>query len=75
VALDAKGDDELSLHFVKSRLLQKERRHAETSSATTRTGDMALVGTNYRGQGRRDDLSKIECYSRSTKNLALRRDQ
>jgi len=27
-----------------------------------RIGDMALVGANYRGQGRRGDLSKIECY-------------
>jgi len=61
-ALDAKGEDELSLDFVKSRLLQEERRQADKSPATKRIGDMALVGANYRGQGRRGDLSKIECY-------------
>ena len=27
-----------------------------------RIGDMALVGANYRGQGRPGDLSKIECF-------------
>jgi len=62
VALDAKGEDELSLDFVKSRLLQEERRQADKSPAIKRIGDMALVGANYRGQGRRGDLSKIECY-------------
>jgi len=62
VALDAKGEDELSLDFVKSRFLQEERRQADTSPATMRIGDMALVGANYRGQGRRGDLPKIECY-------------
>jgi len=62
VALDAKGEDELSLDFVKSRLLQEERQQADKSPATKRIGDMALVGANYRGQGRRADLSKIECY-------------
>jgi len=62
VALDAKGEDELRLDFVKSRLLQEERRQAEKSPATKRIGDMALVGANYRGQGRRGDFSKIECY-------------
>jgi len=62
VALDAKGEDELSLDFVKSRLLQEERRQADKSPATKRIGDMALVGANYRGKGRRGDLSKIECY-------------
>jgi len=62
VALDAKGEDELSLDIVKSRLLQKERRQADKSLSTKRIGDMALVGANYRGQGRRGDLSKIECY-------------
>jgi len=61
VALDAKGEDELSLDFVKSRLLQEERRQADKSPATKRIGDMALFGANYRGQGRRGDLSKIEC--------------
>jgi len=49
VALDAKGKDELSLDFVKSRLLQEERRQADKSPATKRIGDMALVGANYRG--------------------------
>jgi len=62
VALDAKGEDELSLEFVKSRLLQEERRQADKSPATKRIGHMALVCANYRGQGRRGDLSKIECY-------------
>jgi len=62
VALDAKGEDELSVDFVKSRLLQKERRQEDKSLATKRIGDMALVGANYRGQGRRGDLSKIDCY-------------
>jgi len=62
VALDAKGEDELSLDFVNSRLLQEERRQADKSPATKRIGDMALVDANYRGQGRRGDLSKIECY-------------
>jgi len=62
VALDAKGEDELSLDFVKSRLLQKERRQADKSPETKRFGDMALVGANYRGQGRRGDHSRIECY-------------
>jgi len=62
VALDAKGEDELSLDFVKSRLLQEERRQADKSPATKRIGDMAIVCANYRGQGRRGGLSKIECY-------------
>jgi len=61
VALDAKGEDDLSLDFVKSRLLQEERRQADKSPSTKRIGDMALVGANYRGQGRRGDLSQIEC--------------
>jgi len=43
-------------------LLQEERRQADKSPATNRIGDMALVGANYRGQGRRGDLFKIECY-------------
>jgi len=62
VAPDAKGEDELSLAFVKSRLLQEEQRQADKLPATKRIGDMALVGANYRGQGRRGDLSKIECH-------------
>jgi len=62
VALDAKGEDEVSLDFVKSRLLQEEWRQADKSPATKRIGDMALVGANYRGQGRRGDLSKTACY-------------
>jgi len=62
VALDAKGEEELSLDFVKSRLLQEERRQADKSPATKRIRDMALVGANYRGQGRRSDLTKVECY-------------
>jgi len=62
VALDGKGGDELSLKLVKSRLLQEERRQADKSPVIKRIGDMALVGANYRGQGRRGDLSKIECY-------------
>jgi len=62
VALDAKGEDELILEFVKSRLLQEERRQADKSPAKKRIGDIALVGANYRGQGRRGDLFKIECY-------------
>jgi len=62
VALDAKGEDELSLDFVKSRLLPEEPRQADKSPSTKRIGDMALVGANYRGQGRCGDLSKIECY-------------
>ena len=63
VAPDAKGEDELSLDFVKSRLLQEYRRHADKSPATKRNGNMALVSANYREQGRRGDISKIECYS------------
>jgi len=62
VALDAKGEDELSLDFVQSRLLQEERRQADKSPSTKRIGNMALVCANYRAQGRRGDLSKIECY-------------
>jgi len=62
VALDAKGEDELSLDFVKTRLLQEERRQASKSPVLKRIGDMALVGANYRGEGRRGDLSRIECY-------------
>jgi len=62
VALDAKGEDKQSLDFVRSRLLQQERRQADKSPSTKRVGDMALVGANYRGQGRRGDLPKIECY-------------
>jgi len=61
VALDAKGEDEQSLDFGKSRSLQEQRRHADKSPSTKRIGDMALVGANYRGQCRRGDLSKIEC--------------
>jgi len=64
VALDAKAEDELSLVFGKSRLLQEERRQADKSPSTKRIGDMALVGAIYRGQERRGDLSKIECYYR-----------
>ena len=62
VALDAEGEDELSLDFVNSSLLQVERRQADKLPAIKRIGDMALVGANYRGQGRCGDLSKIECY-------------
>jgi len=62
VALDSKDEDELSLDFVKSRLLQEGRHQEDKSPATKRIGDMALVGANYRGQGRRGDSSKIECY-------------
>jgi len=62
VAQDAKGEDEVSLDFVKSRLLQEERRQAGKSPAIKRIGDMALVGANYRGQGRRGYHSRIECY-------------
>jgi len=59
VALDAKGEIALSLDVFKSRLLQEERRQADRSPATKRICDMALVGADYRGQGRRGDLSKI----------------
>jgi len=62
VALDAKGEDELSLDSVKSRLLQEERRQEDKSPVLKRIGDMALVGANYCAEGRRGDLSKIECY-------------
>jgi len=62
VALDAKGEDELSLDVVKSRLLQEERRQAVKTQAINLIGNIALVGANYRGQGRRGDNSKIECY-------------
>jgi len=62
VALDAKGEDQLSLKFVKSRFLQEERRQADKSPSTKRIGEMALVGANCQGQGRRGDLSKIKCY-------------
>jgi len=62
VALDTEGEDELSLDFVNSSLLQVERRQADKLPAIKRIGDMALVGANYRGRGRRGDLSKIECY-------------
>jgi len=58
-ALDAKGEIALSLDVFKSRLLQEERRQADRSPATKRICDMALVGADYRGQGRRGDLSKI----------------
>jgi len=62
VAVDAKGEDELSLDFVKSRILQEERRQADKPLATKRIGDMAVVGANYRGQSRCGALLKIECY-------------
>jgi len=62
VALDAKGEEELSLDLFKSRLLQEERCQADKSPAIKRIGDMALAGANYRGQGRRGVLSRIECY-------------
>ena len=62
VALDANGEDELSLEFVNSRLFQEERRQADKSPLIKRIGDMALVVANYRDQGRRGDLSKIDCY-------------
>jgi len=62
VAVDVKGEDELSLDFVKSRILQEERRQADKPLATKRIGDMAVVGANNRGQSRRGALSKIECY-------------
>jgi len=62
VALNSKGEDEPSLDFVKSRLLQEELRQAHKSTETRRIGDMALVGANYRGRGRPGDRSKIECY-------------
>jgi len=62
VAQDAKGEDELSLDFVKSRLLQEERRQADKSPAIKRIGDMAFVYDNYRGHSRSGDLSRIECY-------------
>jgi len=47
VALDAKGEDELSLDFVKIRLLQEEWRQADTIPVIKRIGDMALVGAKY----------------------------
>ena len=48
MAQDAKGEDELSFDFVKSRLLQEERRQADKSPAIKRIGDMAIVYDNYR---------------------------
>jgi len=62
VAIDAKGEDELSLDCFKSRLLQEEWRQADTLPVIQRIGDMVLAGANYRSQGRRGDLSKIEFY-------------
>jgi len=62
VALDAKGEHDQSLDCVKSRLLQEERQQADKAPSTKRIGDMARVCANYRGQGRRIDPSKIECY-------------
>jgi len=62
VALDAKCEDELSLDFFNSRLLHKKMRQRDKSPATKRIGDMALVGANYRDQGRRGDFSEIEYY-------------
>jgi len=62
VALDAKGEDKLSLDSVKSRLVQKERRQAQTSPVTKRIGDMALVDGKFRVLGLRGDTPKIECY-------------
>ena len=62
VAINAKCENKLSLDFVKSRLLQEEWVQADKSPAIKRIGNMALVGANYRGQGGRGDLSKIECY-------------
>jgi len=61
VALNAKSDRELSLEFVKSCLLQEERSQADKSRVIKRIGDVALVGAKYRVQGRRGDLSRIEC--------------
>jgi len=62
VALDAKGEGQLSLDCVKSRLLQEEHRQADKSPAIKRICGMSLVGANYRGQDRRGDLSTIECF-------------
>jgi len=63
VDLDAENEDELSLDFVRSRLLQEEWRQVNTLPVIQRIGGMALVGANYRGQGRRGEFSKFECYS------------
>jgi len=62
VAINAKCEYKLSLDFVKSRMLQEEWVQADKSPAIKRIGNMSLVGANYRGQGGRGDLSKIECY-------------
>jgi len=63
VALDAKGEDELSLDSVKSLLLQEERRQADKSLSIKRIADMALTGANYRVQGRRGDSPRMSgCY-------------
>lgn len=62
VALDAKSEEELSLDFFKSRLLQEERRQADKNVFNKRSGDTALVGANSRTIVRRGDYSKVECY-------------
>jgi len=65
VSFDAKDREELSVDVFKRCLLQGEWRQVVNSRSTKRIGDMALVGANYRGQGRRSHLSKIEfdyCY-------------
>ena len=63
VALDAKVDDELSLDFVTSRLLQKERRPVDKSPAIKRIGHMSLFGAYYRDQNLRGGSLKIEYYN------------
>jgi len=52
VALDAEGEDELSLDFVKSRFLQEERCQADNSPAIKRVDDMAGSGRNQLSRSR-----------------------
>jgi len=62
VALDAKSEDEQSLHFTKCHLLEEMRHQAELAPVIERIGEVVLVGANYPCQGRRGDSSKIKCY-------------
>lgn len=63
VALDAKGEEELNLDFVKSRLLQEERRQAEKKPKKSYGGEMALMGRSRAPSDRRTFWATVECYN------------
>lgn len=60
VVLDSKGEDELNLDFVKSRLLQEERRQAEKKLKNSFGGQLALVGRSGSQSDRRSFWAMVE---------------